>query len=138
MDIKGDSIKVAKKATLSIFVIGLILNISFTKVKAQTDESFSNINLNKQTYSISNKVSSGNNILDNLIVALTGRINGYEVRLDDKIIGYTSIENDISNITNLVLEKYISEKKIKGSSIVSFQINGDIKLQENKFDVALL
>ncbi|MDZ7548411.1 hypothetical protein GNF67_17035, partial [Clostridium perfringens] len=49
MDIKGDSIKVAKKATLSIFVIGLILNISFTKVKAQTDESFSNINLNKQT-----------------------------------------------------------------------------------------
>lgn len=138
MDIKGDSVKVAKKATLSIFVIGLILNISFTKVKAQTDEGFSNININKQTYSISNKVSGGNNILDNLIVALTGRINGYEVRLGDKIIGYTSIENDISNITNLVLKKYISEMKINGSSIVSFKIDGDMELQENKFDVALL
>ena len=63
MDIKGDSINVMRKVTLSIFIIGLILNFSFIKVSAQTNENSSNENLNNKSYSISNK----NNILNDII-----------------------------------------------------------------------
>lgn len=137
MNTKGESVRIIKRIMLSIFIMGLTLNLKYIKVSANTNTTLNNIDLNNRTYSISDKISD-NNILDNLIVALTGKINGYEVILDNKVIGYTSIENNITNIRDLILKKVIDDIGINEDSVLSFEISGDIDLQENRFDVGLL
>lgn len=137
MDKKGDSIRLVEKFTVSIFIIILVVNINLIKANAKINEPFSNMNLNNKTYTISNRISN-NNIIDNLLVALTGKVNGYELVLEDRVVGYTSLENNMNNIKDLVLQKYINEINIRQDAVLSFEIEGDIKLKEDRFDVSLL
>lgn len=138
MDTKGDSIRIIKNVILSIFIIWLTLSFNSIKVSANTNRTLNNIDLNNRTYSVSDKIYDSNNILDNLIVALTGKVNGYEVILDNKIIGYTSIESNLTNIKDLVLRKVTNEMNISEDSVLSFEIKGDMELKENRFDVGSL
>ncbi|WP_195265986.1 MULTISPECIES: peptidoglycan DD-metalloendopeptidase family protein [unclassified Clostridium] len=137
MDTKGDSGIIIKYVILSIFSVILTININCIKVSANTNDALNNIDLNNSRYSLYDKISD-DNIFENLIVALTGKINGYEVKLDNKVIGYTSIENNLTNIKDLVLRKVIDEMNINEDSVLSFEINGDIDLQESRFDLGLL
>ncbi|WP_291651778.1 peptidoglycan DD-metalloendopeptidase family protein [Clostridium sp.] len=136
MDTKGDSGKITRYVVLLIFSTILVININSIKVSANTNEVLNNIDLNNSRYSISDKISD--NIFENLIVALTGKIDGYEVKLGNKVIGYTSIENNLTKIEDLVLKKVIDEMDINEDSVLSFEISGDIDLQEGRFDVGLL
>ncbi|MCR1952082.1 peptidoglycan DD-metalloendopeptidase family protein [Clostridium sp. DSM 100503] len=137
MDTKGDSGIIIKYVILSIFSVILTININCIKVSANTNDALNNIDLNNSRYSLYDKISD-DNIFENLIVAVTGKINGYEVKLDNKVIGYTSIENNLTNIKDLVLRKVIDEMNINEDSVLSFEINGDIDLQESRFDLGLL
>ena len=112
MDIKGKSVRLKKifiKVALLIIIINIILNGSYLKVNAEVNDNL-NINLNNKVYSGVNEVSD--NIFDNLMVALTGKINAYEVMLNDKIIGYTVSENNLESVKNIILKKYIDENSI--------------------------
>lgn len=138
MDIEGKSVRLNKifsKIALLTIIITITLNINYSKVSAKDNNNLS-IDLNNKIYSMSNKVSD--NILDNLMVALTGKINAYEVKLDNNIIGYTVMENDLDNIKEIVLKKYIDENSIREDMVKSFEIKGDITLREDRLDVGLL
>lgn len=138
MDIKGDSVRlinVLNKLALTLITTIIILNIQYSKVSAKVNSNL-NVDINNKVYSVSNLKSD--NMLDNLIVALTGKVNGYEVVLDDTVIGYTFIENSLDNIKEIVLQEYITENNIKEDMVKSFDIKGDIELIEDRFDVELL
>ncbi|MDV4150792.1 peptidoglycan DD-metalloendopeptidase family protein [Clostridium sp. AL.422] len=138
MDIKGRSVRlnlVFTKVALLIIIIIIIVNINYSKVSAKINDNL-NINLNNKIYSVSDEMSD--NILDNLMVALTGKINAYEVILDKDVIGYTVIENDLNNIKNIVLNKYIEENSIREDMVKTFDIKGNISLKEERLDVGLL
>lgn len=138
MDIEGKSVRLNKifsKIVLLTIIITITLNINYHKVSAKTNNNL-NIDLNNKIYSISNKVSD--NILDDLMVALTGKISAYEVMLDNNIIGYTVMENNLDNIKEIVLKKYIDENSIREDMVKSFDIKGDITLIEDRLDVGLL
>jgi murein DD-endopeptidase MepM/ murein hydrolase activator NlpD len=132
MDIKGDTRIITRYVVLLVFSIILVININSIKVSANTNEALNNIDLNSSRYSLSE------NVFENLFVALTGKIDGYEVKLDNKVIGYTSMEDNIASIKDLVLKKVIDEMNINEDSILSFEIGGNIDLQESRFDVGLL
>lgn len=138
MDIKGKSRRLKKiftKATLLTTIITIILNINSFKVNAKINDNL-NIDINNKSYSVSNQRSD--NILDNIMVALTGKISAYEVILDKNVIGYTVIENDLDNIKDIMLKKYIDENNIKEDMVKYFDIEGDLTLIEERLDVELL
>ncbi|MDU5107421.1 peptidoglycan DD-metalloendopeptidase family protein [Clostridium sp.] len=138
MDIKGKSVRLKKifiKVALLIIIINIILNGSYLKVNAEVNDNL-NINLNNKVYSGVNEVSD--NIFDNLMVALTGKINAYEVMLNDKIIGYTVSENNLESVKNIILKKYIDENSIKEDMVKEFDIKGDIILREERLEVDLI
>ena len=103
MDIKGDTRIITRYVVLLVFSIILVININSIKVSANTNEALNNIDLNSSRYSLSD------NVFENLFVALTGKIDGYEVKLDNKVIGYTSMEDNIASIKDLGLKKVIDE-----------------------------
>ena len=138
MDIEGSSIrtrKILRKVSLLIIVITITLSSNYSKVNAEVNDSI-NINLNNKIYSVKNQISD--NILDNLIVALTGKINAYEVTLDKNLIGYTVMDNNLNNIKDIVLKKYIQENSIKEDMVKNFDIKGEISLREERLDVELI
>lgn len=138
MDIKGRSVrldKILSKVALLIIIITITLNINYSKVSAKAND-YLNIDLSNKTYSVNNQISD--NILDNLMAALTGKVNAYEVMLDKDIIGYTVIENDLDNIKDIVLKKYIDENSIREDMVKSFDMKGDITLREERLEVELL
>ncbi|MCF0149204.1 MAG: peptidoglycan DD-metalloendopeptidase family protein [Clostridium sp.] len=87
-------------------------------------------------YSGVNEVSD--NIFDNLMVALTGKINAYEVMLDEKLIGYTVSESNLENVKKIILKKYIDENSIKEDMVKEFDIKGDIVLNQERVEVDLI
>ena len=138
MDIKGKSVRLKKifiKVALLIIIINIILNGSYLKVNAEVNDNL-NINLNNKVYSGVNEVSD--NIFDNLMVALTGKINAYEMMLDEKIIGYTVSENNLESVKTIILKKYIDENSIKEDMVKEFDIKGDIILREERLEVDLI
>lgn len=138
MDIKGVSVRLNKvfiKFALLTIIINIIFSNNCLKVNAKVNDNL-NINLNNRIYSASNEISD--NILDNLIVALTGKINAYEVMLGGEVIGYTVLENNLDNIKNIILKKYIDENNIKEDMVKEFNIKGDISLIEERMNVELL
>lgn len=138
MEIKGVSVRLSKifiKATLLLIIINIILSNNYLKVNAKVNDNL-NINLNNRIYSPSNEISD--NILDNFIVALTGRTNAYEVMLGEEVIGYTVLENNLDNIKNIILKKYIDENKIQEEMVKEFHIKGDISLKKERIDVELI
>ncbi|WP_066889253.1 M23 family metallopeptidase [Clostridium nigeriense] len=138
MDIKGETVKqyrIINKFALLVSIIIITLNINTFKVNAKANTNL-NIDLNNKIYSLSNKGSD--NLLDNLMVALTGKINGYEVVLNENVVGYTVLENNLENIKSEVLKKYISENSIREDMVKSFDIKWDINLREERFDVEML
>jgi len=138
MDIKGESVRLKKifiKGTLLTIIINIILNSSSLKANAAVKDSI-NINLNKKIYS--GATEGMNNIFDNLIVALTGKIDAYEVMLSEDVIGYTVSQNNLENIKNIILRKYIDENSIKEDMVKNFDINGKILLKEERIDVDLI
>ncbi len=138
MDIKGESVRLKKifiKGALLTIIINIILSSNYLKVNAKVNDNL-NINLNNKIYSKSNERSD--NILDNLMVALTGKINAYEVMLDEELIGYTVLQNNLESIKDIILKKYIEENSIKEDMVKEFDIKGDIKLKEERMDVELL
>lgn len=137
MDRKGDSDSIIIKIILSICIMIVTLNISYINVNAEVKDDLKNISLNDKPYSISNYKYS-NNLFNNFITALTGKANGYSINLNDKVIGYTSLENSINDIKDLVLEKLMKENKIEKDLVLEFEISDNLKIEENRFDVNLL
>lgn len=137
MEKKGESDSIIIKIILSVFIIMATLNISYIKVNAGIKDESRGINLNDKPYGISNYKNS-NKLLDNVIGALTGRLNGYAISLNDKVIGYVSLEDSINDIKDLVLEKLIKENKIERNLILEFQISNNLSIEENRFHVGLL
>lgn len=138
MDIKGSSVRfinILNKLALLVITIIITLSINYSKADAAVNTNL-NIDINGKGYSVSNEMSE--NMLDNLMVALTGKINGYELVLDDNVIGYTFIENNLDSIEEIVLEEYISKNSIREDMVKSFEIEGNITLKEDRFDVELL
>lgn len=138
MDIKGNSgklINIVNKLAVIVITIIIILNINYSKYSASVNTNL-NIDINNKLYSVSNQMSD--NMLDNLMVALTGKINGYEVMLDENVIGYTFIENNLDNIEKIVLQEYIIQNNIGEDMVRSFEIEGNVALKEDRFDVELL
>ena len=117
-----------------LITIIIIISSSFTKVNAAVNNF--NIDINKNVYSAPDTLS--NNLIDNLITAITGKIDGYEILLDDEMIGYTYNEVDINYIENVVLENYIKDNNLKKENILSFEIKTNINNVKNRFDVNLL
>jgi murein DD-endopeptidase MepM/ murein hydrolase activator NlpD len=138
MDIEGSSVRlinIINKVALLVITIIITLNIHYSKASATVNNNL-NIDINNKVYSVSDEMSD--NMLDNLIVALTGKVNGYELVLDENVIGYTFIENNLDNIEEIVLQEYISQNSIREDMVKSFDIKGDIILNEDRFDVELL
>ena len=127
MDIEGSSCirtkKILSKLSLLIFILIITLSSNYTEVNAGINDSI-NINLNNKIYSVKNQISD--NILDNIIVALTGKISAYEVILDNDVIGYTVMENNLNNIKDIILKKYIEENSIREDMVKHFDIKGEI------------
>ena len=113
----------------------IILFSEFTKVNATVNNNL-NIDINNKIYSTPEDLSD--NIIDNLMIAITGKIDGYKVVLDDNLIGYIYKQNDIKDIKDILLEEYLKDSKIKEDNILSFEIKSDIKAVENRFEVGLL
>lgn len=138
MDIKGETVRldrIFKKVALLTIIIIIILNANTFKVNAEVNNNIS-MDLNSKVHTLSNKDSD--NILDNLIVALTGKIAGFEVVLNEEIIGYTVLENNLDNIKKEVLKIYMNENSIKEDMVKSFDIKWDIQLIEKRFDIEML
>lgn len=138
MDIEGSSVRlinILNKMALLIITIIITLNIHYFKASATVNNNL-NIDINNKVYSVSDEMSD--NMLDNLIVALTGKVNGYELVLDENVIGYTFIENNLDNIEEIVLQEYINQNSIREDMVKSFDIEGNIILNEDRFDVELL
>ena len=138
MDIKGKSVRLNKifiKGALLTLIINVILSSNYLEVSAKTNDNL-NINLNTKIYSAPNEMSD--NILDNLIVALTGKMNAYEVMLNEEVIGYTVLQNNLENIKDIILDKYIEENSIKEDMVKEFYIKGAISLKEERTDVSLI
>lgn len=127
-------IKLAKFIVLSLVVVIIILNYNSIKANAAVNE---NLNINNTNISfLENKTDE--NILDNLLVALTGKVFGYEVILNDDLIGYTFIEDSLDNIEESILNIYLKEKGIKREDVLSYKVDMKIDLKKNRFDVELL
>ena len=138
MDIKGRSVRLNKifiKVVLLTIIVNITLTSNYSKVNAKVNDNL-NISLNNKVYSVSEDISE--NVLDNLIVALTGKINAYEVILENNIIGYTVLDNNLENIKNIILKKYVDENSIKEDMVKEFYIKGDISLRKERLDVELL
>ena len=138
MDIKGKSVRLNKKyikGVLLIVIIIITFNINCSIANAEVNNNL-NISLNNKNYSASNDAKE--NILDNLIVALTGKINAYEVMLNEQIIGYTVSKENLDDVKNLILKKYIDENSIKEDMVKSFEIKSNIVLKEERLDVELI
>lgn len=117
-----------------LITIVIIIGSNFTKVKA-ADNNF-NIDINKNIYSTSNALS--NKLIDNLITAITGKANGYEILLQGEMIGYTYSEVNINDIESILLENYIKDNNLKKESILSFEIKTDIDNIKGRIDLDLL
>ena len=135
MDIKGNSERRNNNFIKCALFMIIAFNINCSIVNAKINYNLY-INSNDKGYIKSDDTT--NNILDNLMVALTGKMNAYEVVLDEDIIGYTVSEENIDSIKSLVLKKYIYENSIKEDMVKEFQIKGDITLREERLDVELL
>ena len=137
MNIKEDSerhFKFLKFIALSLITIIITLNYNSLKVNAMVNDN-TDVKSNNIIF-LENKADD--NILDNLVVALTGKVFGYEVILNDDRIGYTFIENNLNDIKESILNEYINEKGIKRDSIISYEVNMNLELKRNRFDVELL
>ncbi|TGY41623.1 hypothetical protein E5347_11460 [Clostridium sartagoforme] len=127
-------IKLAKLIALSLVMIIITLNYNSVKANAAVNEK---LNINNTNISfLENKTDE--NILDNLLVALTGKVFGYEVILNDDLIGYTFIEDSLDNIEESLLNIYLREKGIKREDVLSYKVDMKLDLKKNRFDVELL
>ncbi|MBD7916241.1 peptidoglycan DD-metalloendopeptidase family protein [Clostridium sp. Sa3CUN1] len=138
MDIKGDRVrhdKTIRKIVLSIIIIIVTLNTNIFKVRAEVNNNL-NMDLNNRLYSNSNNISD--NVLDNLMVALTGKVNGYEVMLNEDVIGYTVSESDLDKVKENLIKKYINKNSIREDMVRSAQVKGNINLREERFDIEKL
>lgn len=124
MNIKSDSDSIFKKIILSILTIGFILNINPKEVNAITN------NVNKKNDSYEAIITS--DLFDNIYEVITGKSNAYEVKLGEKLVGYIAIEGKIDEMKDLVLENYLKELNISKSLVLSFDIEGDLKIEKNK------
>lgn len=124
MNIKSDSDNIFKKIILSILTIGFILNINPKEVNAITN----NVNKKNDSY----EVITTSDLFDNIYEVITGKSSAYEVKLGEKLVGYIAMEGKMNEIKDLVLENYLKELNISESLVLSFDIEGDLKLEKNK------
>lgn len=130
MNTKSDSDSIVKKIILLILTIGFVLNINPKEVNAITN------NLNKKNDG--QEVITTSDLFDNIYEIVTGKSNAYEVKLGEKLVGYISIDGKIEKIKDLLLENYLKEINISESLVLSFDIEGDLKIEKNKISYDFL
>lgn len=130
MNTKSDSDSIVKRIILSVLTIGFILNINSKEVNAKTN------NINKKNDSYETIVT--NNLFDNIYEVITGKSNVYEVKVGEKLIGYIGIDIKMDKVKDLILENYLEELNISESLVLSFDIEGDLKLEKNKISYNFL
>ncbi|WP_300382723.1 M23 family metallopeptidase [Clostridium sp.] len=119
---KSDSI--IKKIILLILVVGVILNFNQKEVNAKVN----NTNEKNNNY----KIVNTNTLFDNIYEVITGKANAYEVKFAEKVVGYISIDSNLKNIKDLILKKHLKKLNISDSLVLSFDVEGDFKLEKNK------
>lgn len=130
MNTKSDSDSIVKRIILLILTIGFVLNINSKEVNAKTN------NTNEENDSYETITTS--NLFDNIYTVITGKSNAHEVKVGEKLVGYIGREEKIDKIKDLILEIYLEELDISESLVLSFDIEGDFKLEKSKVSYSFL
>lgn len=116
---------------IAVLIIVLTISLNDNCYAAYARSSNNSNSVEKNNISSEKK----ENILNDLLVALTGKVDGYRITIDNKILGYIEVKEDFNNIKEIIKEKYIHEKNIKDSMVKEFNLDDNIILSEERVDL---
>lgn len=122
MNTESHSRNIVKVTLLSILITILILNINAIGASATSNE-------------VNNKRKTKINLFSNVYDIITGTVSGYEIIANERSLGYIRLEDSFENIKIIMEERYSNENHISNNLILSFDIEGVIKLNKERISL---